>query len=65
MMPKWLRVALALVLGFILGAVAGYFAILLLSSNEHDRGLEAAMTAFFVFGPLGAVAAGGVSFFRR
>lgn len=36
-------------------AVAGYFLVLLLSSNGHDREVEAAMTAAFVFGPLGLV----------
>ena len=36
-------------------AVAGYFLVLLLSSNSHDREVEAAMTAAFVFGPLGLV----------
>ncbi len=55
-----MRRALACVLGAAFGyvalAVVGYWAIELLSSNRHDRSVEAAMTAAFVAGPLGAVA---------
>ncbi len=36
-------------------AVFGYAAVSLVSSNTHDRALEAAMTAVFVFGPIGAI----------
>ena len=36
-------------------AFAGYWLIVWFSSNTHDRSLEAAMTAMFAFGPLGAV----------
>jgi GNAT superfamily N-acetyltransferase len=38
--------------------------VLELSSNNHDRSLEAVMTAAFLCGPVGAVVAGGVAFFR-
>jgi hypothetical protein len=41
--------------GCAIGAVAGYFLVQLLSTNVHDRAVEAAMTAAFVTGPLGAV----------
>lgn len=46
---------------YILGAVATYWLTMWLSSNGHDRALEAAMTAAFVGGPfcavIGAIAA--------
>lgn len=41
--------------GYLAAALAGYFLFSLLSSNAHDRELEAAMTSAFVLGPLGAV----------
>jgi len=50
--------------GYLVAAVAGYLAISLLSSNTHDRSLEAAMTGAFVFGPLGALAAFIAGFVR-
>jgi hypothetical protein len=43
--------------GYIVVAVASYFLVLQLSSNQHDRELEAAMTSAFLFGPIGAVVA--------
>jgi hypothetical protein len=43
--------------GYIVVAVASYFLVLQLSSNQHDRELEAAMTGAFLFGPIGAVVA--------
>lgn len=43
--------------GYPLGAFVGYLLIAWLSPNMHDRSVEAAMTAAFVFGPLGAVIA--------
>ena len=55
----------------LLGAVGGYFVAALLgyaltnmlSSNAHDRTVEAAMTAAFVWGPLGSIAGFVVCFF--
>jgi hypothetical protein len=41
--------------GFIVAAMASYFLILELSSNMHDRSVEAAMTSVFFFGPVGCV----------
>jgi len=41
--------------GYAIAAVAGYFLIGALSSNTHDRSVEAAMTSAFVLGPLGGV----------
>ncbi len=47
--------ALSGLLGYLLGALLGYMLVELLSSNRHDRSLEAAMTAFLVAGPLCAL----------
>jgi uncharacterized membrane protein len=47
----------ALLAGYVLGAVASYFAILATTSNVHDRSVEAAMTSAFVSGPIAAVVA--------
>ena len=52
------------VIGYIVAAVGGYFLTGLLSSNVHDRAVEAAMTSAFVRGPLGAVTAFIVGFVR-
>lgn len=54
------RIGIALlyaVIGYVVGALLGYFLILQFSSNMHDRSIEAAMTAAFAAGPLGAVIA--------
>jgi NhaP-type Na+/H+ or K+/H+ antiporter len=48
---------LGAVVGYLIAALAGYFIVGMLSSNAHDRSVEAAMTAAFVFGPIGAVIA--------
>jgi len=42
-------------LGYLLGAFGGGFFVSSLSSNTHDRSVEAAMTGAFVLGPLVAV----------
>ena len=52
---RFLRACLWAILGYVAGAVVGYFLILGLSSNRHDRGVEAAMTACFAVGPVGAL----------
>jgi hypothetical protein len=52
------RIAMALVwavAGYLVGAFAGGYAISVLSSNTHDRAVEAAMSGAFVTGPIGAV----------
>ena len=41
--------------GYILVAVVCYFLVIQLSSNTHDRDLEAGMTSVFFFGPIGGV----------
>lgn len=43
--------------GYITGAFGGGLLVSLLSSNTHDRSVEAAMTGAFVLGPLVAAAA--------
>jgi hypothetical protein len=50
--------------GYLLVAVASYFLVLQLSSNTHDRSVEAAMTSVFFFGPIGAVIAFVMGFIR-
>jgi uncharacterized membrane protein YfcA len=52
------------VLGYVLGAVGGGFLVSLLSSNTHDRSLEAVMTGIFAIGPLVSVVAFVVGFIR-
>ena len=56
-MRRFFLSLLCAVAGYPLAAFAGYFLIQWLSTNTHDRSVEAAMTAAFVFGPLGAVIA--------
>jgi len=59
------RVVIALLCaigGYLLGAFLGYGLITWLSTNAHDRSVEAAMTGAFVFGPLGAVVASVAGF---
>lgn len=43
--------------GYLVGALATYALIMLLSSNTHDRGVEAPMTAVFLGGPVVALVA--------
>jgi hypothetical protein len=50
--------------GYFLAAIASYFLGLQLSSNRHDRELEAAMTSAFFFGPISAIIAFIVGVFR-
>jgi NhaP-type Na+/H+ or K+/H+ antiporter len=56
-MKRFGIVLLSAVGGFLCGAFLGYALIALLSSNTHDRSVEAAMTAAFVCGPAGALVA--------
>ncbi len=54
------RVSIALLFaigGYVIVAFVSYFLVGWLSSNTHDRSVEAAMTSAFVFGPVGAVVA--------
>ena len=56
-MRRYVVAVVASIAGYVVAAVGGYFLFGLLSSNTHDRSVEAAMTAAFVFGPLGAILA--------
>lgn len=56
-MRRYVVAVVGSVLGYVIAAVGGYFLVGLLSSNTHDRSVEAAMTAAFVFGPIGAILA--------
>ena len=47
----------AALLAYPVGGFLGGFLLSVLSSNQHDRSVEAAMTGAFVIGPLTAVAA--------
>lgn len=55
-MRKALLAIAGLLLGYVLGALAGALLVEALSANLHDKSLEAVMTGAFVTGPLGAVA---------
>jgi len=55
---------LGAIAGYVVVGVLGYFLIGQLSSNTHDRSLEAAMTSAFVLGPLGAVVGFVLGFIR-
>lgn len=64
-MPRMLAIFLFAVIGFVLGAITGYFLISTFSSNSHDVSVEAAMTGIFVFGPLGALIGAAMRYFAR
>lgn len=53
------------VIGYVAGGVLGYFLLIVLSSNQHDRDVEAAMTGAFVTGPLLGIVGAIVGFVRR
>ena len=54
-MRRFLGALLGFLLGYPIFAFLGYWAIVLLSSNQFDRSVEASMTAAFVVGPAGAL----------
>jgi hypothetical protein len=61
------RAALSLglgAMGYAIGLFGGIGLIYLLSSNQHDRSVEAAMFGAFVFGPLMALVFSVVTFIR-
>ena len=63
-MKRFAIATLFALVGYLVAAVAGYFLIGMLSSNSHDRAVEAAMTSALVLGPLGAVVAFVIGFIR-
>jgi hypothetical protein len=54
-MRRFFAALLGLLIGYPVFAVAGYWAIGLLSHNHFDGSVEASMTAAFVFGPAGGL----------
>ena len=55
-MRTFLFCLLGLIVGYVLGALlCNYAIVMLVTSNSHDRNLEAQMTAAFVGGPIGAL----------
>lgn len=64
-MVKRVVIAIACSLAaYVVAAFVSYVLIQELSSNAHDRGMEAAVTSAFVFGPLGALVAFAIGFVR-
>jgi hypothetical protein len=57
MMRRLGRGLLYAVPGYIVGAFGGGWLVSVVSSNPHDRSVEAAMTGAFVLGPLAAIIA--------
>ena len=43
------------VVGYLIGAFGGGYLLSKFSTNMHDRGMEAAMTGAFFFGPVAGV----------
>lgn len=56
-MMRLLLAIAAAVPGYCVSAGVGYFVIRRWAGNQHDRSVEAAMTACFVAGPVGAFVA--------
>lgn len=56
-MKIFLLSLLIAVAAYLIAVVGGYFLITKLSSNTHDRSMEATMTAAFVLGPIAAIIA--------
>jgi high-affinity Fe2+/Pb2+ permease len=65
-MPRFLKVVLAAIAGFVAATSAGCAAVELFSSaNVQDRSLESSVMSLLVFGPIGFLSAGIWAFFRR
>ena len=54
-MRRFFIALLGMLIGYPLFAFGGYWVVDLFSPNNFDRSVEAAMTAAFAFGPLGAI----------
>ncbi|MGL4438349.1 MAG: hypothetical protein ACRCUE_03690 [Bosea sp. (in: a-proteobacteria)] len=53
---RWITTSLlGIVLGYAIGISVGVALTVAVSTNNHDKSLEMAMTAFFFTGPIGAV----------
>jgi hypothetical protein len=62
------RIAIVLLVGlacYIAGGLLGYTLVMRLSSNVHDRAMEAAISGAFFVGPLAALIGALVAFSRR
>lgn len=65
-MPRFLKVILAAIVGFIVAAMGGCAVVELLSTaNIQDRSLEASVMSLLVFGPVGALTSGLWALLRR
>lgn len=64
-MNRAVFVLACIAIGYVVGALVGYALVSGLSSNAHDRSVEAAMTAAFVAGPGGAGLAGIAGVMRK
>lgn len=65
-MTRFLLVLAGLLVGYLIGALAGVGLVEAFSGNRHDKSLEAVMTGAFITGPLGALlGAIGGWFWRR
>ena len=56
-MRRYVVAVVGSIAGYVAAAVVGYMLVGWFSSNPHDHSVEAAMTAAFVFGPIGAILA--------
>jgi cytochrome bd-type quinol oxidase subunit 2 len=56
-MKIFLLSLLIAVAAYLVAAVGGYFLMMKLSSNSHDRSMESTMTCAFVLGPIAAIIA--------
>jgi hypothetical protein len=56
-MRRYVIAVVGSIAGYVVAAVVGYTLVGWFSANPHDRSVEAAMTAAFVFGPIGAILA--------
>ncbi|WP_157066738.1 hypothetical protein [Hyphomicrobium sulfonivorans] len=54
-MKTFMTGLMALIVGYLVGAVGGYFLVLATTSNTHDAQVEAATSAAFSIGPAVAV----------
>ncbi|MBI1650838.1 hypothetical protein [Hyphomicrobium sulfonivorans] len=54
-MKTFMTGLIALIVGYLVGAVGGYFLVLATTSNAHDAQVEAATSAAFIIGPAAAV----------
>ncbi len=65
-MLKTIGIALLVGLaGYAVGVLLGMVAVNLLSANQHDKAMEAAMTGFFFVGPILAILSVAVFVFVR